>query len=186
MLHWLIGSGMARPSALTDEKARKIVEASSKGVHTEIAAAAAGVGKSTYGLWKAKGRRDLAVRDERDDVPQIEDDHVHQFANQNDGECWCGHTRYSVFVERLLRAEAEAEAAIVVKIRGAVDADPKVGLYFMERRWPSRWARRDRLNVTTEPDSEEAVVTVTQEPLQVRLAKTLAILDRAGRLPRSE
>jgi hypothetical protein len=178
---------MARPSALTDEKARKIVEASAKGVHIEIAAAAAGVHQSTYSLWKAKGKRDLAARDEREDLPEIDHaNHVHEFANANDGECWCGHTRYSAFVERLLQAEAEAERSIVLKIRGAVDKDPKVALYFMERRWPSRWARRDRLSVSTEPDHDTTTTQVEPEPLQARLAKTMAILGRAGRLPNSE
>ncbi len=183
---------MGRPSALSDRKAKDIIDATLAGVHVEVAAARAGINKGTYYLWQAKGKVDLEARAERDDLPEIDASHSHEWESVGVGPalrqgmlCWCGHTRYSDFVDRLLVAEAQAESRIVAKVQGAFDADPRLALYFMERRWPKRWARRDKLAISHDEEATDAT-PVVQEPIESRLAKTLAILDRAGRLPSND
>ncbi|HSE45076.1 MAG TPA: hypothetical protein VLA89_07075 [Gemmatimonadales bacterium] len=175
---------MGRPTALTEELSKKITDYTLAGVHVEVACQAVGIAPSTWYLWKSKGKRDLDRRDEGD-YPKIDASHTHEFPKATDEPCWCGHTRYSEFVTSLLVAEAKAEARISAKVQGAFDQDPRLALYFMERRWPKRWARRDRLAISADEEATEAAPTV-EVPLDERLAKTLAILGKAGRLPTSD
>lgn len=181
---------MGRPTYLNAQTAERIITATRRGVHVETACQFAGISKPSYFLWLAKGKRDLEEREEGD-YPEVDESHAHEWASEGEGpalrqgiRCWCGHTRYSDFVKRLLVAEAESQVALVDKVYGAVDADPKLGLFFMERRWPNLWARRDRLAVTATTDTEMPAPSVDAEPVAERLAKTLAILERAGRLER--
>lgn len=175
---------MGRPTALTDETSKRIMEYTLAGVHIEVACQAVGIAPSTWYLWKAKGKRDLDARNEGD-FPKIDASHTHEFPKATDGTCWCGHTRYSEFVTSLLVAEAKAEARISAKVQGAFDQDPRLALYFMERRWPKRWARRDRLAISQD-EAPEDTEPVEEKPLPDRLSETLAILGRAGRLPTSD
>ena len=48
---------MARPSKLTDEVQKQIVKAIAAGAYGEVAAEAAGIGKTTFYRWLSEGKR---------------------------------------------------------------------------------------------------------------------------------
>lgn len=172
---------MGRPSALTGEVAEKIVTAIRAGAYAEIAATYAGVSRSTYFLWMAKGRRDAEERD-AGDFPQVVDAHDHEWSIET-GLCWCGHTRYSDFLDRIKQAEAGAEIHAIGKVRSAFDGDWKAAMTYLERRYPSRWRRRSTVDVGTEPEGLEPVESGDAEgSVKERLARVLSVLDRAGQI----
>ena len=49
------------------------------------------------------------------------------------------------------RAEREAEVRAVAMIQKSMDSNWRAALAFLERKYPSRWGRKDRLSVEIEP-----------------------------------
>ena len=108
---------MARPTKLTPAIAAKLVLAIRVGNYASVAAKSVGIDQSTYYDWLAKGREDKAP--------------------------------YAEFAVAIQKAEAEAEAATVARIQLA-EAAPntwQAAAWWLERRFPDRWGRRDRLEV---------------------------------------
>lgn len=173
---------MGRPSSLTSDVAERIVTAIRAGAYAEIAATYAGVSRSTYFLWMAKGRKDAEER-ESGDYPSDLSAHDHEWSIE-DGRCWCGHTRYSDFLDRIKEAEASAEIHAVGKVRSAFDTDWRAAMTYLERRYPMRWRRRSTVDVGTDPEGVD-VEGVTEEEMGVkeRLARVLSVMDRAGQMP---
>jgi hypothetical protein len=176
------GSGlMGRPTSLTPEVADKVVSAIRSGAYTEVAAQYAGVAQSTFFLWKAKGKRDLEER-EAGDYPSIahaDEDHKHEWS-LDDGKCWCGHTRYSEFLERIKEAEASSEMHAVLKVRAAFDDNWQAAMTYLERRYPQRWRRRSSVEVDDKPAEREPEAAEVEMPATERLARVLAVLESAG------
>lgn len=173
---------MGRPSSLTQEVAERIVTAIRAGAYAEIAATYAGVSRSTYFLWMAKGRKDAEERD-AGDFPAIDASHSHEWSIES-GICWCGHTRYSDFLDRIKEAEAGAEIHAIGKVRSAFDTDWKAAMTYLERRYPSRWRRRSTVDVGAEPEGIDLDGGADEEMgVKERLARVLAVLDRAGQVP---
>lgn len=56
-------------------------------------------------------------------------------------------TEYSTFYDRVIAAEAQAEADILDYVRDAVPDDWKAGMELLRRRHPKRW-NRDKLELT--------------------------------------
>jgi hypothetical protein len=168
---------------MTPEVAEKIVTAIRAGAYAEIAATYAGVSRSTYFLWMAKGRKDAEDR-EAGDYPTIDESHSHEWTEEG-GRCWCGHTRYSDFLDRIKEAEASAEIHAVGKVRSAFDTDWKAAMTYLERRYPSRWRRRTTVDVGMENEGGVDLDGGTEEGqgAKERLAHVLAALDRAGQMP---
>jgi hypothetical protein len=110
-----------RPSKLPEAQA-PILEAIRAGCYAEQAAEAAGVSKSSLYAWKARGERE-------------------------------SRGVYHDFAVELRKAEAEAELSAVRIVRSAIEneADPKIALAFLERRFPKRW-RRQQTNELVGPD----------------------------------
>lgn len=177
---------MGRPTALTPEVADKVVSAIRSGAYTEVAAQYAGVAQSTFFLWKAKGKRDLEER-AADLPPHADDEHEHDWqsvgvgpAKQTDIKCWCGHTRYSDFVERMKEAEASSEMHAVLKVRAAFDENWQAAMTYLERRYPQRWRRRSSVEVDDKPAEREVEAAEVEMPASERLARVLAVLESAG------
>jgi transposase len=51
------------------------------------------------------------------------------------------------FLDRLTRAEAESEVALVAIVRQAAQTDWRAGMALLERRFPDSWGRRDRVDI---------------------------------------
>lgn len=174
---------MGRPSGMTPQVAERIVTAIRAGAYAEVAATYAGVSRSTYFLWMAKGRKDAEDR-EAGDFPSIDESHGHEWTEEG-GRCWCGHTRYSDFLDRIKEAEASAEIHAVGKVRSAFETDWKAAMTYLERRYPSRWRRRTTVDVGMENEGGVDLDGGTEEGqgAKERLAHVLAALDRAGQMP---
>ena len=106
---------MARPTKLTPEVQRRIVEAISGGNYAVVAAEYAGIGQATFYAWLEKGR--------------------------------AGRQPYAEFLAAVKEAEAQAEALAVKAVRVAFGDSWQAAMTWLERRFPARWGRRDRLEV---------------------------------------
>lgn len=107
---------MGRPTDLTPALQKKIIAMIRDGVTPEIAAVAAGVGRTTYYRWTARGRE------------------------ETEGP-------YRDFWDAIEKAIAECEARAVHVVAKAFGTSWQAAMTLMERRFPDRWSRRDRLDV---------------------------------------
>lgn len=108
---------MARPTKLTAALQQRIVAAIRAGCYAEQAAAAAGVHRATFFRWLARGTE-------------------------------TGSGLYFEFLQAVRQAEAEAEEIAVTIIReAALDGAWQAAAWFLERKFPERWSRRDKVDV---------------------------------------
>jgi hypothetical protein len=112
---------MARPSELTPSLIGLVAQEIGKGNYPEIAARVAGISRSTYYGWLARGRTDEEAGRE---------------------------TLHRQFLDAVKEAEAAAEGLLVETIRLASIVAPAQGqkapawtaaAWILERRWPRRW-----------------------------------------------
>jgi transposase len=118
---------MARPTSLTPEVHKSIVDNVRKGVFIETAAAAAGVHRSSVYKWKTRGESEGA------DEP------------------------YATFALDLMKAEAENEIAQLDALLNAQPAIPGEGgrgadvwtnkAWYLERRYPAKYSGKVRATV---------------------------------------
>lgn len=111
-----------RPSKFTEETRAKILECIRAGNFREVAARAAGVGKSTFHHWM-----------------QSEDE------------------RFADFQAEVEAAEQDAEVAMVGIVVAAAATDPKHAQWWLERKHPERWGRKDAHRVDLKSESTVAV-----------------------------
>jgi hypothetical protein len=130
---------------LTPDRHRRIVDMIRLGSYAAVAATACGIGESTFYQWTKRGRE-----------AEWNDDGT--LANQDDRP-------YVEFAEAVKEAEAAAEVQSVGTIRQAGQQSWQAAAWYLERKYPDRWARKDtlrqevsgHLNGTVEIDPEEAV-----------------------------
>lgn len=127
-----------------------------RGVSYEVAAQAVGIHRSTIIAWRERGEHDL---------------------EQNTDSL------YAYFADEATRAIAGGEATIVDTIRKAGRHDWRALAWLLERRHPSRWARRDRLDVDVDLHAAPRVVTPDEPD---RRAAILDLLRTATAPPPSE
>jgi hypothetical protein len=139
--------GRGRPVQLTPAVHAQIVEAIRQGNFAHVAAAAAGVPRSTFFRWKQHGT--------------------------------AGEARYVPFVEAIEAAEAYADTHAVAVITTAMRDDPKDAAWYLERKHPKRWGRRDRRDPVT-PQAQHRVSITNQVvvPLDKVSDADLAVLAR--------
>lgn len=95
---------------------------------------------------------------------------------------------YYDFVVDVRRAEAEAEAAIVSKLRLAGERDWRANLEFIARRWPNRWGSTNSIRVEQAGEvkvtHEHFLTTVVAIPeIAERVAEAFRIDTYRGALP---
>lgn len=88
--------------------------------YRKVAASLAGIRELTLQAWLKRGREEAEEGEE---------------------------TEYSIFYDRVIAAEAQAEADILDYVRDAVPEDWKAGMELLRRRHPKRW-NRDKLELT--------------------------------------
>lgn len=109
-----------RPTLLTPETAQRVVDALKAGNFLDTAAAYVGVNRKSLHEWLKKGR----AKGARDP--------------------------YRGFVVQVDEAMAQAEVMFAARIANAA-GDPRhwtAAAWMLERRWPDRWAKRDRVEHT--------------------------------------
>ncbi|HXM86142.1 MAG TPA: hypothetical protein VN889_00775 [Solirubrobacteraceae bacterium] len=112
--------GTGRPTKFTPEVAAKIIQAAQAGVYPAVAAAFAGVSTSTLDGWLHEAAADIDAGRE---------------------------TPLSVFSEEIVRIVAQTEVAALARIRAAMAEDWRAAAWFIERRFPERWSKRDTRHV---------------------------------------
>ncbi len=148
--------GPGQPTKLTPETQEKILAAVRAGNYLETAAAFAGVSKKTFYQWLQRGARTRT---------------------------W---TIYRAFSEALAEALAVAEVADVASIaKAAKDGQWQASAWRLERKFPDRWGRRERHEVSG-PGGRPIEVSRTEQAARLRLLsdedfRTLQAI--AGRLP---
>jgi len=92
------------------------------GVSGEVAAQAAGIGRTTLYCWKAKGERQA-------------------------------RGIYRDFAYAIKKAEAEVEIIAAATVRQAMPTTWQAAAWMLERRWPQRWSKSDRLQLELQQDA---------------------------------
>lgn len=117
---------MGRPIKLNDEVREKIVQIVRAGNYIETAAAYAGVSKDSLYGWMRRGEREKV-----------------RLAN---GEKPSGKEQIFVaFVDAISIALAESEARDVAIIGRAAESAWQASAWRLERKFPDRWGRKDRI-----------------------------------------
>lgn len=132
-----------RKPKLTPELQRQLVGAISKGYYIQTACQLVGIGESTFYRWLEQGEKAKSGP-------------------------------YREFWEALKRAEAYAEAKRVDNILKAGEmGDWKADAWYLERRYPERWARKER-HEHTGKDGGPIEVVDARERLRERLSRMSA------------
>lgn len=133
---------MGRPTKLTAEVQSRVCEALALGVSIEAAAAHAGVNVSTIHRWVAQAEHD----------PE--------------------GGMFREFREAMTRARDSAEVQYAAVVASAArDGHVGAAQWWLERRRPTQWGRRDTVGAVAE--GEQAAPAVDVAPLLERLARSV-------------
>ncbi len=142
---------MGRPTRLTKAVREKIIKGIRLGLTYDRAAQLAGIHKSTFYMWKRKGLQKKAPL-------------------------------YIKFIDELKKAEVEGEAAAISHIvKAAQEGTWTAAAWLLERRFPDRWARIQKLEITWRTEiitliqSREITYDDVSEELGDELAKELFV-----------
>ena len=124
---------MGRKSKLTEELIQKAYKFIQAGNHQVHVAQLLGIDKSTWFRWLQKGER------------------------QQSG-------MYRAFFDAVKKAEAEAIARNVTLIqKAAQDGSWQAAAWWLERKYPEEWGRKDRLNLGADNEIRIEIVKVDGE-----------------------
>ncbi len=117
---------VGRPTLLEPERIKRIVQAISAGNYIETAAAYAGITKSSLFKWLRRGAQ------ERDRC-------------ENGGRARIREAPFREFVILVEKAMADSETRDVALIATAAATQWQAAAWRLERKYPHRWGRRERL-----------------------------------------
>jgi len=120
----------------TKRKQRAVVKALKAGEYAKVAAEAQGIDESTYYRWLQRGEAAIKASDNGETMDAKE-------------------LGYADFVVKVRQAEAEAEETALQRVQRSEDW--RATAWFLERRYPGRWAKRQSLDVTSK---EQPIRTV--------------------------
>lgn len=147
---------IGRPTLCSPETVHKILSAIATGSHWKPACEAAGVDYTTVRGWVEKADRDrLAGLTE---------------------------SPYLYFVERLKRAEAEAEVELAKVVAGTSD-DWRAQAFILERRYRDRWGKQDAPSVAVQVVVSDALASQLADAMRVVAAKPLVLETTAEPQP---
>ena len=131
-----------RPTKLTKTVKAKIIEHVESGNHRTTAARAAGVSRSSFHRWLARGDEDKAAG--KDSI-------------------------YCDFRDAIKKGEARFEVEAVRCVLDASETKWQAAMTLLERRWPQRWSRGERrdLSVEVEPAAQADLSMLTDAELRV-------------------
>lgn len=141
-----------RPSKLTPERRKRIMDAIRAGSPKMHAAAAAGVSRETLRTWERRG--------EQPDAP----------------------AEYRAFLADLREAEAAGIVAMAATVTAAARSDWRAAAWLLERRAPDEYGRRDRIEHSGRVDSEQTVRVDPGDPeVQAKARELAELLAAKGR-----
>lgn len=133
-LHKGVGGG--RPTKLTPELQAKIVSAIAAGNYMETAAAYAGISRDSLYEWLKRGRKERL--------------RIEAGMPKNRRE-----TRYAEFSEAVEKSMAQAEVADIAVIgMAAASGQWQAAAWRLERKYPEKYGRRDRMELSAASRSE--------------------------------
>lgn len=128
-----------RPSKLTAAIVEQLVDAVRLGAYFETAAQAAGIDKTTLYRWLRRGEDAIArALEQVEDLDELGENGLYDHVDPSE---WT----YLDFRHSLKSAEAIAELELLEAVRYAPPGAWQQYMTTLERRWPSRWGRFDRL-----------------------------------------
>ena len=134
---------MGRNTKLNAEVQSQIVAALRAGNYQEVAAAYAGISEATFYAWLERGRKE----------PQ---------------------SIYSEFLEAVERAKAAAEVRDIALIdKAAQDGSWQAAAWKLERKYPNRWGRVSRTEISGPEGSAVQVVVSPKDSLAEKLTEML-------------
>lgn len=153
-----------RPSKVSPEITKKICEAIRAGNYIETAAAYAGIDKATLYRWMKRGAREIErvkTSEKKLKIRKIEEPFV-DFCNA---------------VEKAL---AEGEVRDLVIISNAATTDWRAAAWKLERKFPDKWGRKERLEAKMEHTGKDGgpIETETNINLANLSDEELAVLER--------
>ena len=112
--------GAGRPSLLSEEVEARIITASRTGIAVELAAEAAGISSVTYHRWMARGRAEIATREDGQPPNRDEDPYVELFEKVRTARAMAA-ARAMANIRRV------ADGGIVTKVTTRKFRDPETG-----------------------------------------------------------
>lgn len=137
---------MARPTKLTPARQKDIEEAILAGNYFGAACEYAGIDERTGYNWMARGRDELARREN----PRVKEGTA-QWEKEED---------FVQFFQTITRASARVEVRVVAKIQQAGDEDWRALAWFMEHRYPTKWGKH--VNEHTGKDGKAIIIQTAQ------------------------
>lgn len=133
-----------RPTKCTPEITARILSYVEQGNYIEIAAAAAGINKTTLYDWLKRGAREAALRDREDtEVPPQRTSRRRTRQLQEREARRAAEESYVRFVAIIEEGMARAEIAMSVRLaKAAKEGAWRADAYRLERLYPKRWGRR--------------------------------------------
>ncbi|MEV0444602.1 hypothetical protein AB0I84_04275 [Streptomyces spectabilis] len=113
-------SGAGRPTLLSEEVEGRIIAASRTGIAVELAAEAAGISSATYHRWMARGRAEVAAREDGQTPDRDEDPYVELFEKVRTARAMAG-ARAMANIRRV------ADGGIITKVTTRKFRDPETG-----------------------------------------------------------
>ncbi len=145
-----------RPSKFTPERKNRILSLINAGNYLDTACQAAGVTYATYREWVKRGQKEYDRLEESSRAKPRE--------SEKD---------YLDFFEAVQKAEATAEARNLTIINKAAEKNWQAAAWFLERKAPDRWGRKDRFkgnivheNVGGNASSGDVLENLTEDELR--------------------
>lgn len=151
-----------RPTILTPELQDKILEAVRAGAYVETAVKAAGVSKQTFYNWLKRGNREKK-----------------RLAKNTRARMRKREAPYVEFVDAIQKTFAEAELRDLVLIGIAAKTQWQAAAWRLERKFPQRYARRERHEISGPRGKPIPIVTAETADLEKLSDQELDDLDRA-------
>lgn len=133
-----------RPSKLTPERRKRLLDAIRAGAPKTHAAAAAGIDRETLRRWERRAEEPNAPAE------------------------------YVAFAADLHACEAEAFVTLTATVRQAARTDWRAAAWLLERRAPDEYGRRDRVEHSGRIDSDTTVRVDALDPDVAAAARNLA------------
>ena len=144
---------MGRPSKLSEEREKLILEEIRAGSFHKIACQRAGISDTTFRNWMNRGKKELerVAQSPRRRIRRKE-------------------RIYTDFFQNVLKAEAFSESELVKLWRRAAPEDWRAAAEFLARRYPERWSPTRKVQLTV--DWREKVKDLGFDPDEVLRAAT--------------
>lgn len=153
--------GKGRPTKFTPERRNQIISLIKAGNYLDTACQASGVTYSAFREWMKRGELEYE-----------------RIMEANTSKPKKSEQEFLDFFEAVQKAEATAEARNLTIINKAAEKNWQAAAWYLERRAPDRWGRRDRvqaeLNHTGKVDGD---LSYSMKGLSTEELKRLAQLD---------